>query len=618
MVFNAWCSGWFSGSRPLARVRHPALLPGFLLALALLTSGACKPARTPPPAAPPTIRPANTAAPPTPPAVGATPATSPAPARLPGERVMSLVVTTRMRNNLEACGCTSEPLGDVARLAALVKGQGALLLDAGGLRYDSAVIPAEKLPQLRKKADFLENTWSELGAATMLQPEDLRGQSDGAEVAGRRRVASNVSGLPPGCVVGEAVRKVGGLAIGVLGLADPGVAWPPGVQVSDPIAAAQAGVQRLRAQGVQAIVALTGLPREAARRLARKVPGLQLIVAGNDRELVDGVDLPESVGETLLVVPGQKGERVVRVELHVPAGGRPAWTVYPSHHQQELILGQQRSKLQAAQARLAGLRADPTADPAFIATTAAEVQSLQAQLSADKAAPPRSGYVVAELLPITRSLPRDPEMAAAMTALDRRIGEDNLAATAGPPPPPPPGQPRYIGNAGCLGGCHYHSDAVEFWQTTHHAGAWKTLVDGGKELSYDCVGCHTVGFDAEGGSNLWTLTQWQRGTARAPAAGPDLRNNQCEACHGPGSLHARAPSKIAMPVRQPGEDRCLDCHTKEHSDTFAFVPYLRDILGPGHGEERRKTLGSGPTGHELRSAALRAHAAPNASPNASH
>jgi hypothetical protein len=64
-----------------------------------------------------------------------------------------------------------------------------------------------------------------------------------------------------------------------------------------------------------------------------------------------------------------------------------------------------------------------------------------------------------------------------------------------------------------------------------------------------------------------------------------------------------------MPTPKPTEERCRSCHTKDHSDTFALDPYLRDILGPGHGEDRRRALGAGPTGHELRSAALRAHAA---------
>ena len=65
--------------------------------------------------------------------------------------------------------------------------------------------------------------------------------------------------------------------------------------------------------------------------------------------------------------------------------------------------------------------------------------------------------------------------------------------------------------------------------------------------------------------------------------------------------------KVPIPVPRPVEGRCRSCHTVDHSDTFAFAPYLRDILGPGHGEAKRLELGPGPTGHELRSAALQKH-----------
>ncbi len=49
---------------------------------------------------------------------------------------------------------------------------------------------------------------------------------------------------------------------------------------------------------------------------------------------------------------------------------------------------------------------------------------------------------------------------------------------------------------------------------------------------------------------------------------------------------------------------CTGCHTEQHSDTFQYEAYLRDILGPGHGAAARTKLGNGATGHELRSAAL--------------
>ena len=56
--------------------------------------------------------------------------------------------------------------------------------------------------------------------------------------------------------------------------------------------------------------------------------------------------------------------------------------------------------------------------------------------------------------------------------------------------------------------------------------------------------------------------------------------------------------------RETPETVCLGCHTEQHSDTFSYQPYLRDIVGAGHGAKLRESLGKGPTGHELRSAAL--------------
>ena len=124
---------------------------------------------------------------------------------------------------------------------------------------------------------------------------------------------------------------------------------------------------------------------------------------------------------------------------------------------------------------------------------------------------------------------------------------------------------------------------------------YETLVAVNKQFDLSCVGCHVTAFRKPGGSEVVELA--------------DLEAIQCEVCHGPGSLHVVAPSKNPIPVARPTQERCLTCHTKDHSDTFDFVPYLRDILGPGHGAARRAELCSGPTGKELRSAALKKHSA---------
>lgn len=542
----------------------------------------------------------------------AVPTTSPANASTAARAStdLDLWFATRVQNTTEPCGCTSEPLGDVARVAALLRASGprGLLLDAGGLRYKPTREPAEKRPQARLKADFLEATWRDLGAIVMLQPADLLGDQGKNELG--PRLATNVEGLASDRQLRYVVRVVDGVRIGVIGLADPSVSWPAGLQVTDPALAAGPAIAALRAQQVAITIALTGLPRDATRRLLRRLPPLDIVVAGGDDSLEQGVSKPELIGKTLLVVPAIEAQRLVRVQLHRGADGAISLTLRPTEKQQQERIAKLREEEAQLLARLSALQADPGAEADFVRATQAELQKTrdeltqQSQATVDRSDP----HAVAELFAIGRTLPRDPAVAQAMQALDRRIGEANLAAV-GAPAAALPGQPTYVGVAGCLGSCHFHDDAVAFWQKTRHGQAFTTLVQVGKELSYDCVGCHAVGFDEPGGSNLRTLIDWQRGTGGATAKNsPDLRHVGCEVCHGPGSAHVAAPSKNRIGTPKPVQDRCLVCHTKDHSDTFDWLPYLRDILGEGHGADRRAALPPGPTGHELRSAALKKRA----------
>ena len=147
-----------------------------------------------------------------------------------------------------------------------------------------------------------------------------------------------------------------------------------------------------------------------------------------------------------------------------------------------------------------------------------------------------------------------------------------------------------MGDDKCTG-CH--KTAAAFWKKTVHASAWKTLVDGGKQNDYKCVGCHVTGYGEVGGSSLGHTDR--------------LRNVQCETCHGPGSTHVAGGGNWKSRPRSTAQtpaSTCTACHTEQHSDTFQYEAYLRDIIGAGHGASARKKLGDGPTGHALRTAAL--------------
>jgi len=116
----------------------------------------------------------------------------------------------------------------------------------------------------------------------------------------------------------------------------------------------------------------------------------------------------------------------------------------------------------------------------------------------------------------------------------------------------------YVGAAQCAG-CH----RLEFdqWKTTHHASAYKTLLDAHRHYQPRCVVCHVVGFR--------TRTGYKLGSPEQP-----LANVQCEVCHGPGGAHAAEPMAARM-ERTPPESTCLECHNPQHSDAFVYDEKIR-------------------------------------------
>jgi hypothetical protein len=455
----------------------------------------------------------------------------------PRERVVSVIATAEVKGTTEPCGCTSDPLGDVARTVKLA--EGGLLVDAGRLLYDSEV-PAEKKAQADAKARALETIYAR---AARLESEPR-------------------------------VYVAGGVRIGVFGATTP-----------DP-AAAKAAMSKLERPHV--VVALLGMPRAEARKLLQQLPGVWVGIVGAD--VGEGMVEPEPVGSSYLVAPADQGRRVARLELHLLTG---APVYFGGESEQRLQLERTKKRIETLTAQLAEWQKDPNADQEYLASRRMELAGLHAserRLQSVRPTPPPGSWFTYTLVPVRRTLARDEKTAQLLKQLDKEIGAANFAAAQHQPPPPPtdPAAPHYVGVAACQ---KCHKPAVEFWKQTVHAHAWKTLVDVDKQYNYDCTGCHATGFGKPGGPNLATVEK------------TGLVDVQCENCHGPGSKHVEESGGSIIP--KPAESYCADnCHTPEHSDTFQRVPYLRDILGKGHGEKARAQLGEGVTGHELRQKAL--------------
>jgi hypothetical protein len=515
---------------------------------------------------------------------------------------ISIIGTGELRGTTEPCGCNSDPLGDLARTVALAKD--GLLVDAGDLLFESGGASAGRQAQADRKADAINAIYGKAGAEMGLGPNDLQGWRSHP---GPPRDACNVTF---GSLVAPHVREVRGLRIGIFGAVDqkrfeaavrllPWRASPMPTQ--DPIEKSREAVATITKDRPEIVVALLAMTREEARALLQSVPGIDFAIVGIDVVGEEGMAEPEPVGDAWLVAPADQGRRVVKLDVvrgNAPAGTRLKPQRWDGESGRARELARIDRRTQTLKDQLESWRTDKTADPTFVAARRQELDGLVAERARTVAAtirPPQPPYFTYTLLPIRKNLPRDANVAAALRELAHKNGLANLAdAQKVAPPVAAKGQPRYVGETACV---RCHKAAAAFWAKTRHASAWKTLVDVDKQYDYDCIGCHVTGFDAPGGSNL--------GSAEKQG----LVNVQCEVCHGAGSRHVEEAGLDDPPTitTAPAADFCRTrCHTKEHSDTFVLDPYLRDILGPGHGEARRKALGEGPTGHELRQKALAA------------
>ena len=518
------------------------------------------------------------------------------------DTTFTLFALGEMRGQIEPCGCTTDPLGDLARTTqrvaeARLRGP-VVVVDSGSLLYTQRTIADPMKAQEELKADLLARVYKEelQVAAVGLGPNDL------SAGPGALRLPRQVANLPAGgpvaplAIDAPKLIPVGKQSIGVFGVADP--ARIPGLDATDPIPAAKAAVADLRARGAVRVVGLVTMDRKSAVALAKAVPGIDLLVVGL------GVEAPppervrataEQVDGTWMLFPVDRGQVVSELTITLRAGDGPmidaVGPAAASARAAELA-----ARIATMDEELARFAADPSADPAFVANHKAERARLAAEREALAATPlrvpPTGSYFQLEQVRIAKALACDPEVIAAKQAYTRAAGQANVAAAASiPVVPVPPGTATYVGGEACA---DCHAEAVEFWTKSRHAGAWETLEKVDKQFDYDCIGCHVTGWEKPGGATM--------------AQNELLRDVQCETCHGPGSLHVEAEDEQTakrLIQRDPPEGLCASqCHTKEHSDTFDYPAYLRDIVGPGHGEPRRKALGDGPTGRQLRSAGL--------------
>lgn len=541
----------------------------------------------------------------------ADPPKDPPPTAAPARVVVDVVAFGRVLGAVAPCGCTTEPLGGLQYVFGFLgKGvdpQRRVIVEPGGLLFPDPAGPEAPRDeaaweQAYQRAAALQGRFSALG-------DDLVsgvGATDLASPLAKQalekwplpRVLANSRGLDGLGVQARRIVDVPGadgkpaLQVGVTAVQEPSPLALKQFGELEPIEAAAAReVQALRKDGADVVVVLVHGTRHAAVDVAERVPGADIVVVGvPEGHEKTRLGAPATrVGHGWIVEPGDQAQTLAHVRLSIdPAAltalpGPSQWAMLPT-------AAARAKELERLDARLAKFKADPGADAGYIARLEQERAALAASLEQD-AAPSGPVAVTFEQVKITCKLPADADGAAALTAYDAWVAAQNLARFTGvKPPPPPKGQAGYVGDEQC-GACH--DKELAHWETTRHAGAYETLVKVNKQYDLSCIGCHVTGFRKPGGSEVVEHV--------------GLEDVQCEVCHGPGSLHTERPEKggKAFGIRRDTPvEVCLECHTPEHSDTFNYEAYLRDVLGAEHGEGKRALLGPGPTGRELRAAGL--------------
>ena len=125
----------------------------------------------------------------------------------------------------------------------------------------------------------------------------------------------------------------------------------------------------------------------------------------------------------------------------------------------------------------------------------------------------------------------------------------------------------YVGSKVCKT-CH-PEEYANFIRYAKKSRSYESIEKMKKGLNQDdlkkCYGCHTTGYGKPGGFISVEKT-------------PELKNDGCEVCHGPGSKHVKNGDITAI-RRHLTRDVCEACHTSERVRAFRYKPIIH---GGGH------------------------------------
>jgi len=306
-----------------------------------------------------------------------------------------------------------------------------------------------------------------------------------------------------------------GLKVAIFGLIDKKLKLDkiPGgrkIMIKDPLAVAVELLPRLKKAGADYVILLTNLPGRQCRRLAQHCLQIDLIV-GSSRK--NQISLPIKVKDTYIT--------------HLDRGGKN--------------IGQLMVKFLSS------------------AGTAALSQSQRF-----KGTEINGKFYLNKFVQLHLKIPDHPEIGPKVHALLEKLKRlQKVKATGSMTIPLKKNSGikegnKYVGAEACS---KCHQERYERWKASAHARAYQGLVAKQQQFDRDCIGCHSLAYDRDGGfSDLKDMSFYA--------------NVQCESCHGPGLMHVNSKGDPKKIVKTRNPEICLECHIPEKSPDFVFMDYF--------------------------------------------
>jgi Cytochrome c554 and c-prime len=242
---------------------------------------------------------------------------------------LTIFFTSDTRGYLRRCGCTEGQMGGLSARAGYIKRHGppgsTLVLDAGDTFFPGLEVEPQKREFYLLKAQTMARAMDAAGTSA----SDV-GEFDLAYGPGFLQDAVSVASFPFLCANaswdGGKIKKpfdastvveLGGYKIGIVGVLGSG--FPYGdfssnfgdIEVSNPLAAAQAEIDRLRPK-VDLVVVLTHLSVDPIEGLVSKLRGADVVIQGHSSEQLEA---PKRIGDTLLLKGYMMGKYMGRLDL---------------------------------------------------------------------------------------------------------------------------------------------------------------------------------------------------------------------------------------------------------------------------------------------------------------